>query len=89
MAEEKKSPFEDMEAIIMEDDEGNKKSLQIYFTYHSDKFNRDYVVFFDPDNEDDLLSAWADENGELHDLETDEEFEELSQIVDEYQSDNK
>jgi uncharacterized protein YrzB (UPF0473 family) len=90
MAEERKSNIpEDLDTIVMVDEKGNKKNLTIYFTYHSDKFDRDYVIFYDPDNEEELISAWVDEGGDLHDLETEDEFNELSSVVDEYQEDNK
>ncbi len=76
----------EIDAIIMEDENGEKKELTIYFTYHSEKFNKDYVIFYDNNDPDNLLACFTDENGNLFDIETDEEYDELDEIIEEFQN---
>ena len=85
MAEEKK----ELDTIIVEDEEGNKKELTIYFTYHSEEFNKDYVIFYDNEDPENLLAAVADEEGNLSDIESDEEYDELDEIIEEFQNNLK
>ena len=32
--------------IVMTDENGNQKELTIYFTYHSERFNKDFMFYF-------------------------------------------
>lgn len=72
--------------FVFEDENGNKKELDIFFTYHSDTFNKDYIVFIDPDDEDNLIAARYDENNNIYDIESDEEYDELDEVIEAYQS---
>ena len=77
------------DTIEVEDENGNKKNLTIYFTYHSDNFNKDYVIFYDPEDQDSLLACSFDEDGNLFEIESEEEYKELDEIIDEFQDSNK
>ncbi len=70
--------------IIFEDENGTKTELTILLTYHSDTFNKDYVVFYE--NNDDLVAGEVDQDGNIHDIQSDEEYDELDEIIDEYLS---
>ena len=50
---------EKLDKIIFEDENGTKTELTILLTYHSDTFNKDYVVFYE-------------ENGEAYSFETED-----------------
>ena len=80
---------EKFDTIEVEDENGNKKNLTIYFTYHSDNFNKDYVIFYDPEDQDSLLACSFDEDGNLFEIESEEEYKELDEIIDEFQDNNK
>ena len=80
---------EKFDTIEVEDENGNKKNLTIYFTYHSDNFNKDYVIFYDPEDQDSLLACSFDEEGNLFEIESEEEYKELDEIIDEFQDHNK
>lgn len=80
---------EKFDTIEVEDENGNKKNLTIYFTYHSDNFNKDYVIFYDPEDQDSLLACSFDEEGNLFEIESEEEYKELDEIIDEFQDSNK
>ena len=80
---------EKFDTIEVEDENGNKKNLTIYFTYHSDNFDKDYVIFYDPEDQDSLLACSFDEEGNLFEIESEEEYKELDEIIDEFQDNNK
>ena len=80
---------EKFDTIEVEDENGNKNNLTIYFTYHSDNFDKDYVIFYDPEDQDSLLACSFDEEGNLFEIESEEEYKELDEIIDEFQDSNK
>ncbi len=75
---------EKLDKIIFEDENGTKTELTILLTYHSDTFNKDYVVFYEENG--DLVAGIVDENGNITDVEAQEEYDELDEIIDEYLS---
>jgi uncharacterized protein YrzB (UPF0473 family) len=75
--------------IIFEDENGEKTELEIFLTYHSEKFNKDYIVFYKDASKDDLVAGVIDEEGNVSDIESDEEYDELDSIIEEYQDENE
>ncbi len=75
------------EKIVFVDENGSEFELQILFTYHSENFNKNYVVFFNQDN-DELLAGVIDEEGNVSDVETDEEYDEIDKQIDLYYEEN-
>ncbi|MGN1295111.1 MAG: hypothetical protein ACI4U5_01755 [Bacilli bacterium] len=74
--------------FVFEDEKGEKKELEVYFTYHSDEFNKDFIVFFDPDDEDNLIACeYNEETHEVFDIEKDEEYDEIDKVIEAYQND--
>ena len=73
------------------DEDGNEKELEILFTYHSDEYNKDYVVFSSDDEEDEVSAAiyveHDDESGELLEIEDDAEWEMIEKVLDDYEYD--
>ena len=70
------------------DENGQEKEMEILFTYHSEEFGKDYVVFFTDEEEEDLSAAVyveKDENGgELTEISSDAEWEMLDKVLEEY-----
>ena len=83
--------MQDMENMLtMVDAEGNERYFEVLFTVHSDEFDKDYVVFFDPNEADsentELMAAgyvpYEDGTaGDLSDVETDEEWAFLEAVI--------
>lgn len=71
--------------IIFVDEEGNKTELLIYFTYKSEERNKNYVIFYDPLFPTDLIAGVIEEDGTISDIEDDDEYDELDQIIAEYE----
>lgn len=73
--------------IQLIDDKGNKIEAEILFTYHSDEFNKDYVVFTVDDSDEAVVECYKEnENGEgvIYDIESDQEFEMINKLFMEY-----
>ena len=79
------------------DAEGNEKLCQILFTLDSEEFNKKYVVFYpieavnDDDSEQISLMAaiyteGEDGNGELSEIESDEEWKMIEDAVEDYEN---
>ena len=70
--------------LTMIDENGNEVTCEILFTYHSDKFNKDYVLFIPQgaDESDELdvevgaavYTENGEDGGELTPVETEEEW---------------
>jgi len=78
--------------MILTDEEGKEQVFTILFTFHSDAFDKDYVIFYSTDQEGDeeieLNAASYIEGpngiGELESIETDEEWEMIENALDHY-----
>lgn len=73
--------------IIIIDEDGNELKMEIEFTYTDEATGKEYVFYFDPANEEELFVAGYDENGNLYDVETDEEMNKLEKVLDKYYED--
>ena len=79
--------------LIFVNDKNEEVVCDILFTYHSDNFNKDYVFFIpeknvNEDGTNDVACASYIEKdnsiGELNSVESDEEWEELSEVFDSF-----
>ena len=72
--------------------DGQQLTFKVLFTYHSDRFNKDYAAFYNQDDENHLLVFSYDENKTLSEVQTQEEYDELEDVLhkfDEEQSNKK
>lgn len=73
--------------ITVVDENGVEKDFIILFTYHSEDFNKDYVVFYDENNMDELFACrYTEEDNHLENIDTDEEYDELEKVIEEFQN---
>lgn len=75
------------------DEEGNEVLCEILFTFESEEFNKSYVLFYPVGSEEEsdeieILAAsyipQGDGIGELQDIETEEEWELIEEVLDEF-----
>lgn len=73
--------------LVLTMEDGKEVTCDILFTYHSDEFNKDYVVF-QPRGENQLSAACYIEenggNGRLEAVNSEEEWQMLEALVDDY-----
>jgi len=87
----------DEKQFIVIDEEGNEFLCEIIFTFHSDDFDRDYVVYAIPGEEDDdeieVSAAWYKQDegdeGELFPIETEEERELVEQVLAQFEEESE
>ena len=70
--------------IIVIDEDGNELKMEIEFTYTDEATSKVYVFYFDPNYEEELFVAGYDEEGNLYEIETDEELDKMEKVLDKY-----
>ena len=85
-------PLDQQLTII--DEEGNEVLCQILFTFESEEFKKNYVLFYPLDDSDDeenvtvMAASYVEgENGigELQEIETDEEWDLIEDVLGQYE----
>ena len=85
-------PLDQQLTII--DEEGNEILCQILFTFESEEFKKNYVLFYPLDDSDDeenvtvMAASYVEgENGigELQEIETDEEWDLIEDVLGQYE----
>ena len=72
------------------DEDGKEVECEILFTYHSDEFNKDYVLFYkkgDDENVEIEINAAIYTENELFEIETDEEWAMIEEVLADFQED--
>lgn len=71
--------------VVFIDDQGNQTVLEIYFTWKNEETNKNYVFFFD-DTTGDLLAGVIEDDGTISDVETDEEYDLLDEVLENFEN---
>ncbi|MBQ4342295.1 MAG: DUF1292 domain-containing protein [Erysipelotrichaceae bacterium] len=72
----------DSNKMIVKDENGQEKEMEILFTFESDELNAQYVVFTDPQDEDgEVFASRYNDEGELEPIETEAEWEMIEEVV--------
>ena len=71
------------DSIVITDDNGKEVEMKIYLTFEAN--DKKYVVVYAKENEDDLYSFVYDDNGNLYQIESDEELQMVSEVVGAYE----
>lgn len=78
--------------ITITTEDGRQIDCIILFTYHSEDYGHDYVVFKDPKSNTAGACIYVPDGngqGKLSDIENDEEFEMLQDVLDEWLENNQ
>lgn len=70
----------DSNSLYLTDENGNEKRMIILFTFDSEDYDAQYVVFQDPDTEEVYATRYTDE-GELLPIENDDEWEMVEEVI--------
>ena len=79
--------IEELNTVVVADDEGNEYLLNILFTYHNPVRNTDYVFAYDKGDPDTIFIMKYGENGEMIEVEDEDELEEAQEVFDAYNDD--
>lgn len=67
--------------MTITDENGNEHLVEILFTFHHPERNKDYVLFYEIDNEDEVMAMIYNDDGELLEIEDEEEYAEVEEVL--------
>ena len=70
----------DDKQMTIRDDQGNEHLVEILFTYEHDERKKKYVFFYEKDNPEEVIAMEYTDDGELLEIESDEEYEEVEEV---------
>lgn len=83
----------DEKQIIITDEAGNEIEFEIILTFQDPKTSKNYVVYKDPNEAEEVMAAEYVEDdegtGTLHDIETDEEFDMIQEVLNTFTEDDE
>lgn len=74
--------------ITIEDEQGNKHLMQILFTYEHPERKKKYVFLYETDTPEEIIAMEYNDDGELFEIETDEEYEEVEEVFNAFNDEN-
>ena len=78
----------DEKTMTVVDAEGKEHLLQILFTYEHEERGKKYVFFYEDDNPEEVIAMEYNDNGELMEIESDEEYEEVEEVFNAFMEEN-
>lgn len=73
-------------SIFITDENGKEIEMKIYLTFEAN--NKKYVVVYEENNQDELYSFVYDDNGNLYQIESEEELHMVDEVVGAYEQEN-
>ena len=74
--------MEDTKIMTITDENGQEKEVEIILTFEDDKNKKNYVLFTDANTEDDNVYAYSyDEDGNMIDIEDEEEWNMCQEVL--------
>ena len=70
--------------LFVTTNDGRQLTFKVLFTYHSEEFEKDYVFFYEENDEDNIIVYSYDESNTLHEIEDEVEFKELDEVLQAY-----
>ena len=74
------------DSIFITDENGKEVEMKILLTFEANE--KKYVVVYSQDSEDELYSFIYDEQGNLYQIETEEELQMVNEVVGAYEEEN-
>ena len=78
----------DEKTMTVVDAEGKEHLLQILFTYEHEERGKKYVFFYDEENPEEVIAMEYNDDGELFEIESDEEYEEVEEVFNAFMEEN-
>ncbi len=78
----------DSNSLYVTDENGNEKRMVILFTFDSEDYGKQYVVFQDPDGDEaEIFASAYTDDGELLPVESDEEWDMIQEVINTFAAD--
>lgn len=78
----------DEKQITIQDSEGNQHLMEILFTYEHEERGKKYVFLYEKDNPEEIIAMEYNDDGELFEIESDEEYEEVEEVFNAFMEDH-
>ena len=79
----------DDKQMTIKDDQGNEHLVVIIFTYQHDEIKKKYVFFYEKNNPEEVIAMEYNDEGELLEIESDEEYEEVEEVFNAFNGDEE
>lgn len=80
--------IKDEKQITIKDEEGNEHLMEILFTYEHEERGKKYVFLYEKDNPEEIMAMEYNDNGELFEIESDEEYDEVEEVFNAFVEEN-
>ena len=70
--------------LFVTTNDGRQLTFKVLFTYHSEEFEKDYVFFYEENDEDNIIVYSYDDSNTLYEIEDEEEYKELDEVLQAY-----
>lgn len=82
--------MEDNNRMIITDDSGQEREVEILFTFDDEKNGKSYVLFTDPQDPEGNVYAYSyDEDGNMEEVTDKKEFEMCQEVLGAFQDDEE
>ena len=81
-------PIEEKELTVV-DGNGVEHLVEILFTYDNEERGTSYVFFYEKDNPDEVIAMRYTKEGELEEIEDEEEYAEVEEVFQAFEEDPK
>ena len=78
--------MEEKQITIM-DEEGNQHVMEILLTYEHPERKKKYVFLYEKNNPKEVMAMEYNDNGELFEIESEEEYEEVEEVFNAFNED--
>ena len=78
----------DEKQITIMDEDGNERVMEILFTYEHPERKKKYVFLYEKNNPDEVMAMEYNDNGELFEIESEEEYEEVEEVFNAFMEEN-
>lgn len=79
----------DSNCLYVQDENGEEKKMIILFTFDGPDGDKQYVVFQDPEGDDELYAAIYNNEGELFAIESEEELDMVQEVINTFLEDEE
>ena len=78
----------DEKQITIMDEDGNQHVMEILFTYEHEERGKKYVFLYEKNNPEEIIAMEYNDNGELFEIESEEEYEEVEEVFNAFNEEN-
>ena len=70
--------------LFLNGKDGSRLTFKVLFTYYSETLNKDYAIFYNEDDEANLIAFSFTDCNNLNAIQDDEEYKELEKALEEF-----